>query len=106
MQRLQRLAPGRSGEAAAAHGVHRKSRGKAAGGVCWGACCQRKMPFILPIRLYRRRARGNRGNPDFPQAAPLFQESGLQFSFTSISSVLTSKFAGISRKIYLSVSPN
>jgi hypothetical protein len=28
MQRLQRLAPGRSGEAAAAHWVHRKSRGQ------------------------------------------------------------------------------
>jgi len=54
MQRLQRQAPGRSGEAAAAHRVHRQSRGQgvAAGGGRWGACCrcQRTMPCILPIR--------------------------------------------------------
>jgi hypothetical protein len=52
---MQRLAPGRSGEAAAAHGVHRKSRGQgvAAGRGCLGGCCrcQRKIPFILPSML-------------------------------------------------------
>src|SRR5262249_38255573 len=39
---MQHLAPGRSGEAAAAHGVPRKSRGQgvAAGRGRWGGCCR------------------------------------------------------------------